>query len=253
MRTSGDSATGRRIEKPVDSLNRLYVVESLMTLTGQLADHRLRMSSGHGGRDCGGDYFSAIAGKGGQDRWVAECAKDLVANAGASLVVAGYRQPLAVHVLAHAMNAALKNIGKTVVFHEAPDLGEGRIDELAQSSTRARWTPLSSLEPTRLTTRPVELDWAAAQAKAKSVVRLGYYEDETFEATKRDSDWHLPMAHYLESWGDALDQDGTRVSIQPLIAPLFGGLTEIELLARIAGETVTRPHEIVRRKFWRIE
>ena len=37
--------------------------------------------------------------------------------------------------------------------------------------------------------------------------------------------------------------------VQPLIAPLFGGLTEIELLARIAGEEVTSPYEIVRETF----
>src|SRR5262249_52131140 len=87
--------------------------------------------------------------------------------------------------------------------------------------------------------------WADTQRKAKTVVRLGYYEDETFAK----SDWHLPSAHYLESWGDALTSDGTLVPIQPLIAPLFGGVTELELLARIAGETVTSPYEIVRQTF----
>ncbi len=70
------------------------------------------------------------------------------------------------------------------------------------------------------------------QRKAKTVVRLGYYhEDET----SPHCDWHLPAAHYLESWGDARTGDGTLVPIQPLIAPLFGGVTELEVLARIAG------------------
>ena len=41
-------------------------------------------------------------------------------------------------------------------------------------------------------------------------------EDETFAV----SDWHLPAAHYLESWGDARTSDGTVVAIQPLIEPL---------------------------------
>ena len=59
----------------------------------------------------------------------------------------------------------------------------------------------------------------------------------------------MPAAHYLESWGDARTSDGTLVPIQPLIAPLFGGMTELEVLARIAGENVTKPYEIVRETF----
>ena len=78
---------------------------------------------------------------------------------------------------------------------------------------------------------PADLDWAKTQRKAKTVVTSVYYEDETFAV----SDWHLPMAQFLESWGDARTADGTVVSIQPLIAPLFGGLTELEVLAQIGG------------------
>jgi molybdopterin-containing oxidoreductase family iron-sulfur binding subunit len=94
-------------------------------------------------------------------------------------------------------------------------------------------------------TAPVELDWANTQRKAKTVARLGYYEDETF----LHCDWHFAAAHYLESWGDALTSDGTLVPVQPLIAPLFGGLTELEVLARIAGASVTDPYSIVRETF----
>jgi len=63
------------------------------------------------------------------------------------------------------------------------------------------------------------------------------------------SDWHLPLAHYLESWGDARTSDGTLVPVQPLIEPLFGGLTELELLARIGGQEKLKPHDIVRETF----
>src|SRR5262249_6691605 len=87
--------------------------------------------------------------------------------------------------------------------------------------------------------------WAVTQRKAKTVVRLGYYEDETALV----SDYHLAAAHYLESWGDARTADGTVVSVQPLIAPLFGGLTELEVLARMGGLEQTNPYDIVRETF----
>src|ERR1019366_5695699 len=43
--------------------------------------------------------------------------------------------------------------------------------------------------------------------------------------------------------------DGTVVSIQPLIEPLFGGMTELEVLARVGGLEQTNPYDIVRETF----
>jgi molybdopterin-containing oxidoreductase family iron-sulfur binding subunit len=249
-------AQGRRIEKPGDKLNRLYVAESLMTLTGFNSDHRLRLPC-----SAVGQLASALAAavmKGGpaglenasspagvDPKWISECAADLLRNRGQSLVVAGYRQPLGVHILAHAMNAALGNLGKTVVFHDAPQEKEGTISELAQALNGGQVETLVILGGNPVYNAPADLDWGKTQRKAKMVVRLGYYEDETFP----QCDWHLPAAHYLESWGDAQTSDGTLVPIQPLIAPLFGGLTELEVLARIAGEKTASPYEIVRETF----
>jgi MoCo/4Fe-4S cofactor protein with predicted Tat translocation signal len=252
-------AEGRRIEKPTDTMNRLYAVESLFTLTGANADHRLRVSSSLVAQIA--VAFAAvikgetIAAPTGVDlKWISECAKDLKAHRGKSLVVAGHRQPYHVHVLAHAINSELGNVGKTVLFHDlgaqlhAPSVA-GHPSELVEALNQGHVETLVILGCNPAYTSLADLNWIQAQSQAKSVVRLAYYEDETFEAAKRADDWHLPMAHYLESWGDARTSDGTLVPIQPLIAPLFGGLTEIEVLARIAGETVTDPYAIVRATF----
>ena len=50
------------------------------------------------------------------------------------------------------------------------------------------------------------------------------------------SQWHLPAAHYLETWGDALTPSGSYVAIQPMIQPLFDGISEIELLSALLGQ-----------------
>jgi molybdopterin-containing oxidoreductase family iron-sulfur binding subunit len=76
-------------------------------------------------------------------------------------------------------------------------------------------------------------------------MRLGYHEDETYAA----SDWSIPKLHYLESWGDARTSDGSLVPIQPLIEPLFEGMTELELLARLARLEPSGAYEIVRETF----
>ena len=260
-----DFAKGRKIESPdkargEDLINRLYVVESLMTLTGINADHRLRVPPSAVLQVAaalaaaiipqgGGELAAALAALGkpaGVDaKWISECAKDLVAHAGNCVVVAGQRQPLAVHALAQAMNAALGNIGKTVVLHEAPVPQEATIGELARALNSGEVETLVVLGGNPVYNAPAELDWAATQRKAKLVVRMGYHEDETYAA----SDWSIPRLHFLESWGDARTSDGSLVPIQPLMAPLFEGLTELELLARVAGLEPNGSHEIARETF----
>jgi MoCo/4Fe-4S cofactor protein with predicted Tat translocation signal len=249
---------GRKIEKPGDTLNRLYTVESLMTLTGVVSDHRLRAAPSlipGIARAIAAEVFKQVGGgapvtagalpAGVDPKWVSECAQDLLRNRGSSLVMAGHRQPPEVQTLAHALNSALGNIGKTVQFHALPETKQGTIEQLAQALNSGAVETLVIVGANPVYTAPVDLNWAATQRKAKNVIRLGYYQDETFA----QCDWHFPMAHYLESWGDALSSDGTLVPIQPLIAPLFGGLTELEVLARLAGETVTAPYDIVRATF----
>ena len=260
-----DFARGRKIESPdkargEDLINRLYVVESLMTLTGVNADHRLRVPpsavlsvaaalAAEVIPQGGGELATALAALGkpaGVDaRWISECAKDLVAHAGNCVVVAGQRQPLAVHALAHAMNAALGNVGQTVVFHEAPVPQERSLGDLAGALNAGEVDTLVILGGNPVYTAPAELNWAATQRKAKLVVRLGSHEDETYAV----SDWSVPRLHYLESWGDARTSDGSLVPIQPLIAPLFEGMTELELLARLAGLEPNGAYEIVRETF----
>ncbi|MCC6822977.1 MAG: 4Fe-4S dicluster domain-containing protein, partial [Verrucomicrobia subdivision 3 bacterium] len=243
---------GRKLEKPEDSMSRLYAVESLFTPTGVSADHRLRVPASAVARiaaaiaaELGVNVGNNAPPAGVDAKWISECAKDLKANAGKSLVVAGYRQPLAVHLLAHAINAALGSVGTTVELIEAPAPNSGDLPELAEALNGGQVETLVILGGNPFYNAPADLNWAATQRKAKTIVRLGYYEDETGVT----SDWHFPLAHYLESWGDAHTSDGTLVPIQPLIAPLFGGLCELEFLARLAGLAETRANQIVRETF----
>src|SRR5205823_6800770 len=54
----------------------------------------------------------------GSEKWLEAVAKDLLRHQGRCLVVAGEHQPAAVHALAHAINAALGNVGKTLYYTE---------------------------------------------------------------------------------------------------------------------------------------
>jgi len=177
--------------------------------------------------------------------WADECAKDLLSAKGAAVVMAGYAQPLAVHVIAHAINSALGAHGTIVnaIPAQVP-AADGGIAECVAALGSGLET-LVILNGNPVYDAPADLGFTDALKKAKTVIRLGQQEDETSAA----STWHVAGAHFLESWGDARTADGTIVPVQPLIEPLFGGLTDIEVLARVLGIEKPQPLDMVRATF----
>jgi molybdopterin-containing oxidoreductase family iron-sulfur binding subunit len=236
-----DFAKGRRVTKPDDEMNRLYVAESGFSLTGSMADHRLRLASSHmlalaaaiGGQVLETDIMAPLAKDLEVNRqWIEECAKDLLAHRGESLVVAGAHQSMQVHLIAYAMNARLGNLGRTVDFVEFTPTGASTLQALATVLKAGSVKTLVILGGNPAYNAPADLDFGALMKSVPNVIRHGYYADETSAL----AGVHLAATHYLESWGDARTVDGTIVPIQPMIMPLFNGLSEVELLARLAGE-----------------
>jgi MoCo/4Fe-4S cofactor protein with predicted Tat translocation signal len=246
---------------PGDSMNRLYSVETLFTLTGGQADHRLRVKpsevikvAAHVASfllegDLGLQAKRLAEGSPATALWAQKCAEDLKAAGAAALVVAGYAQPAAVHLLAHAINAALGAVGQSVeLLPAAEPLYDGDIAECV-AALQAGVDTLVILGGNPAYNTPADLDFAAAAAKAGMIVSLGYWEDETSMLKAKSDHWRLAAAHFLESWGDGRTSNGTVVPVQPLIEPLFGGFTVAELLARIAGEAKVTAYEVVRATF----
>ena len=79
-------------------------------------------------------------------------------------------------------------------------------------------------------------------------VHLGLYQDETAKYCH----WHLSGTHYLEQWGDTRTFDGTVSFIQPLIAPLYGGHSESELIEFLTNEDEATSYELTQR-YWQAQ
>ncbi|MEZ4409339.1 MAG: 4Fe-4S dicluster domain-containing protein [Polyangiales bacterium] len=221
-------------------MSRVYAAECAPSLTGSLADHRLRARRGEVvevARAVLAQLAPSVAMERGHDdlsRWAEVVARDLRAHAGRAVVVAGDGQPAAVHAAAHAINASVASARTTwltapAVF-EAGVAGQG-IADLARELRAGRVEALLVLGGNPVYTAPAELDFAAAMRRAPTRLRLGLYEDET----AAECGWFVPEAHALESWGDARARDGTVSLVQPLIDPLYGGRTVIDVLAALAG------------------
>ncbi len=253
-RAGAGAATGKPDRA---AMNRLYVVESCPSNTGASADHRLALSPSEIARfalalaaELGVPGASSGAGverlDGEAGRWVGAVAADLRAHGGRALVVAGDGAPPAVHALAHAVNQALGAAGETVVYTEP--VAARPVDEaeslaaLVEALHAGDVEVLLILGVNPVFDAPADLAFAEAVVKAETRIHVGLYADETAQYCQ----WHLPQAHYLESWGDLRSVDGTAAIVQPLIDPLYKGHTFHEILAQLTDRTDATAYDLVR-------
>ncbi len=253
--------------EPGPNMNRLYVVEPAMTATGSMADHRLRLRasevagfasalarelSARPGFELLGPLAAAVRQPPAATwdaKWLSAAARDLEKNRGKCLVLAGRRQPAAVHALVNALNVALGNVGATVTWNtpvlldatSGPsglwalrnDIAAGKVDTLVITARNPVYTA------------PADFKLAELLPKVPNSIYHTLYEDETAALCNA----LIPAAHALESWGDSRAMDGTISICQPLIAPIWGGFTEVEVLAAFLGEAEKGAHQIVR-SYW---
>ena len=238
------------------AMNRLYAVEAVYSLTGAMADHRLRLESRQIGPfvaalaarvapAAGGGSQPGAALPGVDPRWIDALAKDLLAHRGKGLIVAGERQPAAVHAAVCALNTALGNTGTTVSYYETKDAALPSVASLASlvsAMNAGAIKTLVVLGGNPVFDAPADLDFASAMAKVPQSIALGHTVDET----SAKATWHIPRAHYLESWGDARAVGGTLSVVQPLILPLFGGRSPVEVLGLMASGQDRPGYDIVR-------
>lgn len=241
-------AQGRKLNGAQDQMSRLYVAESTYTVTGTMADHRRRMRS-----DAISDLASQIAtalgiySGAGPDSFASSIARDLQTTNGRCIIVAGETQPVEVHALCALMNHALGAVGTTITL-----LDTGAPTQLPQSQTLPALVEemqsgqidlLLMLGVNPVYDAPPELNFQEAMGRVSDTVHVGMHVDETARA----STWHIPLTHYLESWGDGRSWDGTLTPIQPLIAPLYEDTrSEIEILSALSSGQSTRGYDLVR-------
>ncbi|HZO12833.1 MAG TPA: hypothetical protein VFB62_06235, partial [Polyangiaceae bacterium] len=249
-------ADRRRSGIASSQMNRVYAVESSPGLLGAVADHRVAVRASeieHVARAIAAKVIGDEAIKAGaqsvvDEAWLQTAANDLKEAGEHALVVPGKYQPAIVHRLAHAMNMALGAVGKTVDFIE-PVLARSNqaasLSELAEALDAGKVDLLVVMGVNPVYSAPGDLDFATRFTKAKLRIHLGGHVDETAALCH----WHIPEAHPFESWGDAKSYDGTMGFIQPLIEPLYGGKSSIEMLAALGERPDRTSYEMVR-EYW---
>ncbi len=252
-----DFAKGRAFSEEKKEINRLYSIETTITLTGAKADHRIAVKPSQmveiakavakavGVAGATSTYTENAA-------WIAAMAKDLTEHKGKSLVVAGDNQPAVVHALAHAINAALGNAGETVVYIDpiAPGSEKSQVEQLREligdiDGGKVKLLVILGGNPVYNTPSDLKLN-AERMKKAGLCVHLGQHFDETAELCQ----WHVAGKHYLESWSDARAYDGTASIIQPLIAPLYDGKGVHEVVQLFFKENFDKKDHDIVKEYW---
>jgi Fe-S-cluster-containing dehydrogenase component/anaerobic selenocysteine-containing dehydrogenase len=264
VRNAKRFADGRRINSENDKMNRLYVVESGYSLTGAMADHRLRLPSSHiphfaGAlalelksqglqlRDIG--LLDKFTNHNFDNDWIRVLARDLINAKGNSLVIGGRKQIPEVHGLLLYINDALGNNWKTVTYREPIDSSlpiSSDTETLFHRINNGEIETLAIVGCNPIYNAPSDFEFASAIKKVKHTIHLSPY----FEETSKMAEWHINQTHYLENWGDARAIDGTLSIIQPLIAPLFNGHSDIELM-RLIADGIDEPGYNLVRETWK--
>jgi molybdopterin-containing oxidoreductase family iron-sulfur binding subunit len=277
LKYARDFSARRRLSEGQKEINRLYVIETTPTATGAKADHRWSVKPsalenyarafadnirGQGNSSSGQSIAVETRLEVGRDvnpsttlYWpdLQTIARDLQQHKGTSIVIAGKEASPKVHALAHAMNDALGNVGKTVFYTdpiEATPVDQRQsLQELINDIDGGRVELLVIVGGNPAYNAPADLKLNQDRMfKIKLRVHLSQYRDETSELCH----WQLPQTHYLEEWTDARSYDGSVTIVQPLIEPLYQNKSAHELLAVFTAKYDQNPYDIIR-EYWQGE
>jgi MoCo/4Fe-4S cofactor protein with predicted Tat translocation signal len=237
-------AERRRYEEG-KTMNRMYVVETMPTVTGFKADHRLGLKPSEIE-----SFANALAAGNGpfageHAQFFAAVLKDLGASGGKCVVIPGEQASPAVHAAAYALNSSLGAVGKTVIYTETVNpLPSEQVADLKSlvadmNAGKVQWLVILGVNP--IYSAPSDLHFQDAFAKIPVTVHLGSHVDETGSI----ANWHISKAHYLESWSDARAYDGTITIIQPMIAPLYGGKSAHDVFQTLLENAQLSAYDVV--------
>ncbi|MBW0000258.1 MAG: TAT-variant-translocated molybdopterin oxidoreductase [Verrucomicrobia bacterium] len=237
--------------------NTLFVAEPALTITGSVAQARLPSAAREIdwlARNLGARLqvcpAPAKAAEGSARDWLDAAVAALQGHPGRSLVLAGPGQHTETHALIHSINQKLGNLGQTITYRQVaaaePVDHPASLRELVQDLATGAADSVLVLGGNPVFTAPADFKLGDKLGRARFSLYAGLYDDETAACCR----WHVPERHFLEGWSDTRAVQGESSIVQPLIAPLYGGISVHQLLAAFLGQPAAIDYDIVR-DYWR--
>ena len=150
-------------------------------------------------------------------------AQELIRHRGEGLVLGGAikgKNAVALQAVVSLLNSALENDGATIDAEVAPshqaDSSYADLLALIEDMNHGKVAALFIYQSNPIFQLPTALNFSAALKKVPFVVNFADRVDET----ALQSNFVCPDSHTLESWNDAMPQQGVMSLTQPTIAPL---------------------------------
>jgi molybdopterin-containing oxidoreductase family iron-sulfur binding subunit len=239
-------AAARRRAMGEGRLLAMHAVAPSPTLTSAKADYHLPVAQRDMLTLAHALLAKATGGAGPIGQWTDTVVAALAGAQGSSIVLAGTHQPAEVHAAVHRINAAFGNVGTTVVYTDPVVAQAEPLQDLVGAMRQGEVTMLVMLDTNPVYTAPADAEFGGVLPRVALKVHAGLHFDETAALC----DWHVPLSHPLECWGDARSLDGTASVIQPTIQPLYDGRSAIEILSMLTDAEPQAAYDLVR-GFWR--
>ena len=242
----------RKVKDTSDSMNRLYCIESTLTSTGMMADHRFKIKPN--------EVYNFLAELNNQLikkglfnlekievtgihfeekylKMIKVLVGDLVKNRSKSIITAGDPLSAEIHSLVYLLNQELGNNNKTIKYTSVSELIKPELSSAIVLVNRINKNEVDYFFI--LDIDFVHLFAHMLKDSLSNLVQNIFYIGAHRDLTSMQSSWTIPLSHYLESWGDARSIDGTLSIIQPLIRPLYNSISLNEFLSILIGDRKT--------------
>ncbi|TLX27644.1 4Fe-4S dicluster domain-containing protein [Chryseobacterium indologenes] len=200
--------------KPGPNMLRHIQVESNMSLTGANADSRYRLKPSAVNKTLV-EVYNAIVGGGTSDKTATEIANELKAKGSKAVVFADGSK--GAQVLAHLINQKLGSVAFTGKANLLKEFDGARYQEFLGWINAGQVGVLVTNNVDPIYAHPKGEDFKKSLSKVPYVIAVADKKNEMYKAAKAV----IPVANWLESWGDIEPQTGVYSLMQPTIQKIY--------------------------------
>lgn len=200
--------------KPGANMLRHIQVESNMSLTGANADSRYRLKPSQVNKTLV-EVYNAIVGGGTSDKTASEIAKELQAKGNKAVVFADGSK--GAQVLAHLINQKLASVAFTGKANLLKEFDRARFQEFLGWVNAGQVGVLIANNVDPIYSYHKGEDFKKSLTKVPYVIAVADKKNEMYKAAKAV----IPVANWLESWGDIEPQTGVYSLMQPTIQKIY--------------------------------